>query len=410
MPKEEIIAGLDIGSNKVCCVAGTKDSSSRIVKILAGSTVISNDGIKAGAVINIQEASLAIEKVVDEVEKTIGQNVSGAVLAMRGQFIKALNSKGVASINTANREITEETVHSAIESAKKTVRLDPTQEILQIIPREFILNHQKGIQNPIGMEATFIEVDAQTFVATSSNVSNIVKAMGELECLDKVYGHLAASDAVVTKEEKELGCLAVDLGGLTTGIAHYCEGIIKFSYELPVGFDYITRDIMHRLRAVSGTAREIKETYGAVFYDPLLEPLEFEYTGADGNIREYDRAQLVEVVQHRVDQIIVAIEEVLRKNTPFEEFLSGGIILTGGGARLSKITEAFEKSFNCSCRLGLPDSSKIVGPAEIINNPVYTTAIGAVNTGFLNEYAMPGSRSSSAGAVGKIFGWLKDTF
>ena len=130
------------------------------------------------------------------------------------------------------------------------IKIDTEHEILQIVPREFILNQQRGIQNPIGMEGTFIEVDVHALVAASSNIGNILKAMNSVDigCDEKVYGYLAASDILVTKEEKELGCLVVDLGGLTTGLVHYCDGIIRYTDEVQVGSDYITRDIMHKLR------------------------------------------------------------------------------------------------------------------------------------------------------------------
>jgi cell division protein FtsA len=411
MAKEELIAGLDVGSNKVCCAVGAYNERERTIKILAGSSVISNDGIREGAVIDIQEASRAIDKVVEDVEKTVGQSVKDAVLAARGRFIKAFNSKGMASINNAAREVTDEVVYAAIESAKKNVPPEADYEILQVVPREFILNSQRGIKNPIGQEATFIEVNALAFTASTCNVKNILKAMGPLDCIDKVYGYLAASEIVVTKEEKELGCLVVDLGGHTTGITHYSEGLLRFAQEIPVGFDYITRDIMHKLRASFNVAKDVKERYGAAFGGDGFVNEEFEYLGADGKTaRKYSTAQLIDVILPRVDEIICDIDEMLKKTTSFEAFLSGGIILTGGGSNLLKISNAFEKAFNCSCRAALPDAERVIGPSDVVGNPLYTTAIGAVNAGFSNDYAASSAGSGGEGVFGKIKRILEETF
>ncbi|MDR1941619.1 MAG: cell division protein FtsA [Endomicrobium sp.] len=413
MAKQVLIAGLDIGSNQVCCVAGARDEEARIVKILGAACVPCSDGIKAGAVINIQEAALAIARAFEDTEKAAGAQTAYVVASLRGGFIEAKNSRGVANINHANREITEETVANALDSAKKIIKLDSEHVILQIVPREFILNQQKGIQNPIGMEGTFIEVDVHALVAVASNVANISKAMESvgIKCDEKVYGYLAASDILVTKEEKELGCLAVDFGGLTTGLVYYADGIVRYSSELQVGSDYITRDIMHKLRASFAVSREIKEMYGAVFASKDMKSAEFEYRGADGrSSKKYDRAQLVEIIQPRIEQILFAIEDIMKRSPSGAQFLSGGIVLTGGGSLLEGVPEAFEKYFGCSVRIGIPNPEKVVGPHEIVSNPSYTAAIGAVSSTLSVSYSSYVPRSSSPGVVSKIIKWFDETF
>ena len=413
MPKQELIAGLDIGSNQVCCVAGARDEDARLVKILGCACVPCSDGIKAGAVINIQEAAMAMARAFEETEKAAGSHIGNVIVAIRGSFIEAKNSKGVANITHSNREITEETVANALDSARKMIKLDAEHEILQIIPREFILNQQRGIQNPIGMEGTFIEVDVHALVAVSSNIGNIIKAMNsvDINCDEKVYGYLAASDILVTKEEKELGCLVVDLGGLTTGLVHYADGIIRHTNEAQVGADYITRDIMHKLRASFSVSKEVKEMYGAAFAHPNLKNSEFEYRAADGrSVKKYERKNLVEIIQPRVEQMLFVIEDMMKKSSYGSQFLSGGIILTGGGCQLEGMTEAFEKYFGCSVRIGAPNSEKVVGPHEIVLNPVYTTAIGAVASTMGNTYSVYSPKSSGNGFFSKISKWFEETF
>ena len=413
MAKQELIAGLDIGSNHVCCVAGAIDEDARLIKILGCASVPCSDGIKAGAVINIQEAAMAIARAFEDTEKSAGSHIGNVILAVRGSFIESRNSKGVANINHSNREITEDTVANALDSARKMIKIDTEHEILQIVPREFILNQQKGIQNPIGMEGTFIEVDVHALVAVSSNIGNILKSMNsvDINCDEKVYGYLAASDVLVTKEEKELGCLVVDFGGLTTGLVHYADGIIRYTNEVQVGSDYITRDIMHKLRASFAVSKEVKEMYGAAFAHQNLANTEFEYRGADGrSTKKYDRNQLVEIIQPRIEQILFVIEDVMKKSAFGGQFLSGGIILTGGGSSMEGLPEAFEKYFGCSVRVGTPNSDKVVGPNEIVSNPVYTAAIGAIASTLGNNYAVYAPKPSGSGFFSKIGKWFEETF
>ncbi|MDR3275506.1 MAG: cell division protein FtsA [Endomicrobium sp.] len=413
MAKQTLIAGLDIGSSQICCVAGIRDEEARIVKVLSAVSVPC-DGIKAGAVVNIQEAALSIGKAFKETEKIAGSHISNIIIALRGNFIKSKNSKGAANINYSNKEITQETVDNALESAKKQIRVEPDQEIFQIVPREYILNQQRGIQNPIGMEGTYIEVDVHAFITSSSNMGNIAKAMSSVGVSydDVVYGYLAASDILVTREEKELSCLAVDFGGLTTGLVHYVDGIIKHTDEIPDGSDYITRDIGHKLRAAYSVSKEIKEIQGAVFVDTDFKNEEFEYKGADGRSRrKCDRLELVNgIITPRIDRILFKIKELMKKNDYGDEFLSGGIIITGGGSNLDGLAEAFEKAFNCSVRTGTPDPDKIIGPNEILLNSSYTTAIGAITYDFSNSKGYAQKKSSRSNILSKISKWFEEVF
>ncbi|GHT09703.1 cell division protein FtsA [Endomicrobiia bacterium] len=414
MAKQALIAGLDIGSSQVCCVAGIRDEDARVVKVLC-AICVPCDGIKAGAVINIQEAALSIGKAFEETEKTAASQIENVIVAMRGNFIKSKTSKGVANINYSNKEITQETVENALESARKQIKINSDQEILQTVPREYILNQQRGIQNPIGMEGTYVEVDVHAFIASSSNIGNITKAMNSvgIKYDDRIYGYLAASDVLVTREEKELSCLVIDFGGLTTGLVHYVDGIIKHTDEISDGSDYITRDIGHKLRAAYSVSKGIKEMYGAAFICSDFKNEEFEYNGADGrSARKCDRLDLVSsIITPRIDRILYEIKEVVEKNNYGNEFLSGGIILTGGGSSLYGLAEAFEKTFNCSVRNGIPNSDKVKGPDEILLNPSYTAGIGAIAYNFLSSKGyVHNKKSTGNGIVSKISRWFEEAF
>jgi cell division protein FtsA len=414
MGKQSITAGLDIGSNKVCCVAGTSDEQVGPIKILSAVSVPC-DGIKAGAVLDIREAALSIGKVFEETEKVINNKIENIIVALRGNFIKSKSSRGMANINSSNMEVTRETVENALESAKKQLRIDPDQEVLQIFPREYILNQQNGIHNPIGMEGTYIEVDVHAFTASSSNIRNIKKAIGSVGANynDKVCGYLVASEILTSKEEKELSCLLIDFGGLTTGLVCYIDGTLRHADEISNGSDYITRDIGHKLRTTYSTSKEIKESHGAAFIYSDFKNGEFEYTCADGrNTKKCDRIELVEgIIMPRVDRILYEIKAIMEKNSYGCDFLSGGIILTGGGSSLPGLAEAFEKAFNCSVKIGVPPSSdKVKGPSEILLNPSYITAMGAVVHNFSTLKNYPKKKLLKSGIIAKISNWLEETF
>jgi cell division protein FtsA len=265
------------------------------------------------------------------------------------------------------------------------------------------------------MEGTYIEVDVHAFIASSSNIRNINKAMVSVgvNCDDRVYGYLAASDILITKEEKELSCLVIDFGGLTTGLVHYVDGIIRHTDEILDGSDYITRDIGHRLRAAYSVSEGIKEKYGAAFIYTDFINEEFEYRAADGrNIKKCNRHELVNtIITPRVDRILYEIKELTEKNNYGDEFFSGGIIVTGGGSSLPGLAEAFEKTFNCSVRTGTLNLDKVVGHDEILLNPSYTTAIGAVASNLSNSRFYSEKKSSKIGVVlSKVSKWFEEVF
>ncbi|MDR0890591.1 MAG: cell division protein FtsA [Endomicrobium sp.] len=419
MVKQVVTAGIDIGSNQICCVAGICDESTGLIKVLSSMGMFC-DGVKAGTVVNIQETAACMCKILEETEKTINERIKNIVVAVRGNLIKSRHATGVVNMeNIDRREITQEIVGNALDNAKQQIKLDPEQEILQIVPLEYILNQQKGIHNPIGMEGTYIEVDVCTFLISSNNLRNLSKVFSTIGIhnVNKVYGYPAIGEVLITKEEKELGCLLIDFGGLTIGLVHYVNGVIAHTDEILDGSDYITRDIGYKLKTNYSIAREIKEMYGAAFVHHGFENKEFEYTISDGtSSRIYDRFTLVNyVIMPRIDRILYKVKKVIEKNNYGDEVFSGGIILSGGGSNLHGLTEAFEKVFSCSVRVGTVGFNKfIVGPRDILSNFAYTTAIGTLRYGFMNNHQQHESHkkktSKKSKIVSKISEWLEEIF
>ena len=267
--------------------------------------------------------------------------------------------------------------------------------------------------NPVGMEGNFLEVDVHILIASSSHLSNIYKAIAQagFEVMEPVYGLLAVGDLVVTQEEKELGCLLVDFGGLTTGLAVYAEGSIRYTKELQIGSDFITRDISHSLRTSLSTAQSIKEKYGIAMNSLLKADSKFDYTGVDGRtVRSGTRRQLVDIIQPRLDQIFVTIEQEMREANLLDTIIPGGIIVTGGGSRLEGLIQATEQAVGSSARIGLPQD--VTGPEEIIGNPSYATAIGLLRSEVM---ASPGWVAHHKQVKGpswfkQVRSWLEEAF
>ncbi|MDR3049920.1 MAG: cell division protein FtsA, partial [Elusimicrobiota bacterium] len=360
-------------------------------------------------VIDIQEAASALGRAFKTAEKVAGGQIDSVIAAVRGNFIEGINSKGVANI--PSKEVSESIRDEALYSAREGIKLDNGKEVLQIIAREYFLDSQR-VQNPLQMEGNMLEIDALGFVANTMNLNNILKAMdiAEINCSNKIYGYMAVCDILLRKEEKESGCLLVDFGGYTTGIVQYDDGILKYAYELPVGSEYITKDLMHKLRASSQEAASIKINHGAAFCADEFQDREFEYRAADGvTMMKADRREIVEqVITPRIEQIFAFIDEVVKKKA--SRSMPGNIILTGGGSRLEYIAGAFEKYFDEArpfVRIGFPIEDKVAGPREIVGNSVYSCAIGAVYCALSDFYY---SSDSSTGKVGKFTNWLKEIF
>jgi len=410
MSRQEILTGIDIGSSQVCCVIGRRSEDSNILEILGGAK-LSCRGVKGGVVINLHETAYAVQQVVEKAEEQAKETVRQIFLGLRGSHIESMNARGAINISRTDKEITAEDVAGAVENAK-TIRLSPDREIMHTIPQEFSLNHQRGVPNPVGMEGNFLEVDVHILTASSSHLSNIFKAIAQsgFEVIEPVYGLLAVGDSVITQEEKELGCLLIDFGGLTTGVAIYTEGSVRFSKELQVGSDFITRDISHNLRTSLSTAQDIKEKFGLSMASLLKQDSKIDYTSVDGRtIRTIARRQLIDIVQPRLDQICVAIEEELNKSNLADAIVPGGIIVTGGGSRLEGIIQATEQALGSSARIGLPQD--VSGPEDITANGSYATAIGLLRSDFMNSPGFVTQRPAKGTSFfKKIKSWMGDSF
>ncbi len=425
MSKPEIIAGVDIGSGQVVCVIGRRPPEQDQVEIIA-ATRQNCRGLKGGVVINIDETALAIGRAVEAAEEMSKETIHDLIVGIRGSHIQTFNHHGAINIARTDKEITTDDVAQVIESTK-AVPISSDREIIHVIPQDFVLDRQQGVPNPVGMEGSLLEVEVHIVTAGSSHLNNIWRSINNagFGIREPVYGLLALGEVVVTQEEKDLGCLLVDLGGATTGMAIYTDGGVRFTKELPVGADLITNDLAHGLRTSFSQAKMVKERYGAAIKASRKQVLvtgngheetidkdeEITYTTVDGRTqKQVQRGTLFEFIAPRVEEIFSLVRNELENSGLAEHVVAGGSILTGGGAVMPGMVQAGEKILELPARQGLPQN--IAGLPDIISHPSYATAVGLLAFHPMGEGSgvRRGMRRSSGSFLGQVKSFFSDFF
>jgi cell division protein FtsA len=413
MAKPEIITGLDIGSSQVVAVVAKHDPDSETTEVI-GAARQPCAGLKGGVVINIDETARSITRAVEAAEEMAGivGHSKGVLIGVRGGHIQTFNHHGAMNIARTDKEITASDRDQVVESTK-AVPISPDREIVHVIPQDFILDRQNGVPNPIGMEAMLLEVDVHIVTASQSHLNNVWKAIARagFDVEEPIYGLLAVGDTVVTQEEKGLGCLLVDLGGQTTGLAVYAEGSVRFTKELSVGSDAISHDLSHALRTSLVQAQKVKELHGAASRT-LAEgnvDEEIEYTSVDGRTpRRLKRAAIFDYIAPRVEEIFSLISEELQRSNYADHVAGGGVILTGGGAQLKGLAQAAEQILDLPVRMGLPQN--IGGVPDIVTNPGYATALGLITYRHLGDWARSRRASHRVGLGQRLKSLVEDFF
>lgn len=414
MAKPDIVVGLDIGSAQAVCVIATRDPETDALQVVGGARRACR-GLKGGVVINIDETAQAVSRAVEDAEAMA--DLSGAVrqvlIGIRGGHIQTFNHHGAMNIARTDKEITPEDRDQVVENTK-AVPISPDREIVHVIPQDFILDRQTGVPNPIGMEAGLLEVDVHLVTASQSHLNNVWKAIAKagFQVEEPIYGLLAVGDAVVTHEEKDLGCVLVDLGGQTTGLAVYVDGAVRFTKELSLGADAITHDLSHALRTSLIEAQKIKELNGAASRSLTQGDLEetLEYTAVDGRTtRRVKRQALIDFISPRVEELFTVVQEELQNSGYGDRVSGGGVILTGGGSLLQGMTGAAEQILELPVRQGPPQG--LTGPADILAHPSYATALGLLHYQHLGEWARSRRAKPSGGRLGgKIKSFIEEFF
>ena len=372
----ELIAGLDIGSGRVTCLIGSPDAATGVVKVLGGSSVACR-GLKGGVVIDIQEASLAVTRAVEAAEAAVNATVSSVWLGVRGCHLQSFNNRGAYNIARTDREITADDLNAVVSSAR-AIPLSSDREILHVVPQGFSLDRQRGVPHPVGMEASLLEVDVHLVTASSSHLNNIMKTVAQagFEVVEPVYGLLAAGETLVTPEEKELGCVLIDFGGQSISLGVYCEGAIKYSKEIALGSDAITRDLAVGLKTSIATAEKIKLEHGIAHPALLNGDADIDCNGIDGRTpMRIKTSTMMNIILPRVEEIFSIVAEALQNSEYMDVVAPGGAILTGGGSMMRGTIEAASKILEIPVRRGVPHPDHIQADEQWLS-PVYSTALG----------------------------------
>jgi len=379
--KEEIVVGLDIGTTKICAVVG--EISGAEINIVGIGTHPSI-GLRKGVVVNIESTVESIKKAVEEAELMAGCEISSVYAGIAGGHITGFNSRGIVAVKGS--EITELDVERVIDAAR-AVAIPMDREVIHVIPQEFIVDDEAGIQNPVGMAGVRLEAKIHIVTGAVTSAHNIVKCANRsgLDVCDIVLESLASGEAVLTEEEKELGAGLIDLGGGTSDLAIFCNKNIRHTFVLALGGNNLTNDLAIGLHAPLGEAEKIKKKYGTCVAKNISSEETIEVPGMGGRKpRKLPRQILGEILEPRMEEIFTLINrEIFRAG--MEKLISSGIILTGGSALLSDATEVAESVFNFPTRLGRPMG--ISGLVDVVNNPMYATGVGLVIYGAKNQTA-----------------------
>jgi cell division protein FtsA len=369
---EKIIVGLDIGTTKITAVVGEMmDDEVNIIGVGSHPST----GLRKGSVVNIESTVDSIKKAVEEAELMAGCDISSVYVGIAGNHIKGFNSHGIIAIK--GREILATDVERVIDAAK-AVAIPTDREILHVIPQEFIVDDMESIQNPVGMTAIRLEAKIHIVTGGVSSARNIIKCCNKagLEVCDIVLESLASGQAVLTDEEKELGCLLADMGGGTTDLALFKDNNVKFIYELTVGGHNLTNDISIGLRTPLPEAEKIKIEHGTCVPQNVRSGATIEVPAVGGRSpKKLSKGILAEILEPRVDEIFSLLKKEIFSNG-LENSFPAGFVLTGGSVVLNGISEIAESVFNVPVRIGEPNN--IGGLKDIVKNPAYATGVGLV--------------------------------
>ena len=401
MSRDEIIIGLDVGTTSVQVVAAFKKKNQEAPQVIGWSEVYSR-GVRRGAVVDIEEAAAAIREAWQKAISHAGIKHNEAVVGVGGGNIFVRPSKGVVIVSRADREISREDIQRALVQAE-AIPASPNREILHNLAKEWIVDGERSIKDPLGMSGVKLEVDTLIIECGAPALKNLRKAiaLSGVKIKELVLSPLAASYAVLSPRQKELGTLVLDIGGSTTGMVVFEEGDIFHAAILGLGSAHTTHDLVYGLQVDVDTAEKIKKLHGSALAESTSsrDMVDLKKLGGDNSIQ---RREIAIICEARFSEIFETVQKELKK-VGRAAMLPGGVILTGGGSKIPRLDKLAKKELSLPVSRGA--AQKILGPEEIIQDPIFATALGLVIWGFdetYNRVIMDDSVPSG------VLGWLKN--
>jgi cell division protein FtsA len=402
------IAGLDVGTTKICCIIAERSSVGTLE--IVGVGLGPSRGLRKGVVVNIDSTVESIKQAVSDAEAMAGLEISSVMAGVAGGHIRGVNSRGAIAVSGKHREVSQPDIDRALEAAR-TISLPPDREVIHVLPQMFVVDDQDGIKEPLGMSGVKLEVEVHLVTGATTSVRNIVRSVNRagLQVQDIVLEPLASSEAIVSTEEKDLGVLLIDLGGGTTDVALFRDGAVWYTGVLPLGGDHISNDIAVGLRTPTADAEELKKRHGCALTALVREDETIEVPSVGGRKpRELSRHILSEIIQPRVEEIFTLIARDLAR-AGLEDVAAAGVVVTGGTCIMQGVPELCEQVFDVPVRRGAP--AGLSGLADVVQSPIYSTGVGL---------ALYGARGLGGGAAAepsegswmrrKLKGWMGELF
>jgi cell division protein FtsA len=373
---KNLIVGLDIGTSKIVAIVAEITPEKKLNIIGLGTQP--SRGLKKGVVVNIEATMTSIQRVLEEAELMADCAITEVFTGIAGSHIRSLNSSGMVAIK--EKEVTQADIDRVVETAK-AIAIPNDQQVLHILPQEFIVDGQEDVREPLGMSGVRLEVKVHIVTGAVSAVENITKCVRRcgLVVKDVMLQPLASALAVLNEDEKDLGVCVMDIGGGTTDLAVFTGGAIRHTAVIPIAGDQVTNDIAMTLRTPTKEAEELKLRHGCALRQ-LADPndvIEVPGVGERGP-RKLSRQMLAEVIEPRIEELYTLAQAELRRSG-LEELLSSGIVLTGGSALLQGMVELGEEVFHLPVRIGVP--AYVGGLADVVRSPRYATAVGLLLDG-----------------------------
>ncbi len=403
MVNNNLFVGLDVGSTKVTATCG--EIVEGMINI-CGFVKIPNTGVRKGVITDIEDTVSSISETLEKLENISAREIRNATVGISGPHIETSISKGVVAVSRADGEITLADVERVIE-ASRTVALPPNREILHVIPRSFIVDGQDKIDDPVGMSGIRLEVEALVVSGATSAIKNLTKCVFQagLQIDNLVFSPIATAESLLTKKQKEIGVVLLNIGGGTTSLVVFEEGKVLHAAVLPIGAGHITNDLAIGLRTSVETAEKIKINFATAIADKIRESETISLSQFDaGETERIERKYVSEIVQARLGEIFTLVSNEL-KSIGKDGMLPAGIVLTGGGAKLEDIAEASKEYLRLPTEIGKSTFS-LDGFVDKLSDPVYSTSIGLMLWSYQN---LQGSFVTPTGnnILGKAKGFFK---
>lgn len=376
-----IVAAIDIGTTKIVSIIGRKNEKNKID--ILGFSKTESSGVKRGTVINIEETVRAIQKTVDEVREQTGHPLAEVFVGIAGQHVKSIRNRGYINRDSYDQEITKADIQALVDDMFK-IPIDVGEEIIHVLPQNFIVDNQHNIKNPVGIAGKRLEANFSIVighVASARNIEKCVNRVG-LKVKDLILEPIASAEAVLTEDEKEAGVALIDIGGGTTDLAVFYDGIIRHTAVIPFGGNVVTEDIKQGCSILMRQAELLKIQFGSALGEMAPEDKVVTIPGISGREpKEISFKNLAYIIQSRMEEIIDAATFEI-ENSGFYDHLSAGIVLTGGGALLTHLSQLVKFRTGLDVRIGLPNEHLVSEPDNEINHPMFSTAVGLILKGY----------------------------